>query len=511
MKLQAKLMLHSLISILLAIFIIIYIIIQMLSMQATARAFSDTLIKVEQFNSSLVSYQQSLGNFGRNSTNNNYIHTINKYKDVLEKSSVLESISETNSNPKEQRRIKFIQKKINNMDTSMQSIVDKENASIEAMQLSTKIFGILNDVYLLQLTLDEQYDILTKENNNRIVSISITSGITLLFVSSIFSIILTGRIVSPVKKLNAYSQKIASGDLTLKELKVVSNDEVGQLTHTFNLMRLNLIELIAKIQNNADELKQKNESIHDSISYAKRIQETIIPDQLQLEKILDDHFLIWKPRDVVGGDFLWCHQTKNGVYIAVGDCTGHGVPGALMTTLCISALNNILENGNELSPGHILERLNRMIKKNLNQNTDEFGLTDDGLDIGLCYIERSNLTFSGSKISLLKSTHEEELIEIKGDKKSIGYRRTPNDYVYTNHQVICDRNTTFYLTTDGYIDQNGGFKNYSLGRSKFANIISEVSLLPLKDQKESFIKELHDYMGEETQRDDITVLGFKVL
>lgn len=509
MKLQTKLLLHSFISIVIALFILSFVIQRMLGMQSTANTFSDTLIKVEQLNSSMVSYQQALDNFGKNQTEGNRVNANNKYKDFLQKALILESVTFSTEN--EKRRIDMIRNKIDHIRADMKLVAaSDEKNRIEAMKLSSKMFGIMNDIYILSLSLHEQHDSLSKQNNSSTVTISVASGLILLLVSSVISLYITRTIVRPIKALSDYSQRIASGDLSIKAINYDHNDEVGQLTRSFHTMKLNLSELIDTIKSNADELKRRNERIQDSISYAKRIQESIIPHERKLAELFRDHFLIWSPKDMVGGDFYWTHRTKSGYYVAVGDCTGHGVPGALMSILSISSLKHVVdqEKRQDLSPADILRALNRMIKKDLNQQI-KGGLTDDGLDIGLCYIEDDKVTFAGSKLSLYIQSAR-GLTEIKGDKKSIGYHRTPDEYEFTNHTTEADANTTFFITTDGLVHQNGGETDYSLGKKRLMRMITDYSALPLDRQKDGLLSELKKYMGEQPQRDDITLIAFIV-
>jgi serine phosphatase RsbU (regulator of sigma subunit) len=492
-------------SILVALLIMSYVIVNMMGMQTTANQFSDTLLKMEQLNSAMVTFQQSLDNFGKNPTEGNLFNATRKYSDSLNKSQILNDALFANAD--EKRRVGFLRQKIELIKQDMK-VVTEQRRTTEAMQLSTKIFGVLNDIYLLNLSLNDQSDLLSQEHNKQIVTISIIGGLILLLASIISSMIITRRIVNPIKMLNSYAQKIASGNLSIAEIRYQGEDEVGQLTQSFNLMKRNLSELIERIQANADELKQKNERIHDSIDYAKRIQESLLPDESLFSQSCQEHLLMWKPRDTVGGDFYWCKATKDGFYIAVGDCTGHGVPGALMTTLSISTLDYLVEQTKSPSPANILKELNQMIKEKLNQKTG-MGLTDDGLDIGLCYFAGTTLTFAGSKIPLYIKTDNEFMI-LKGDRKGIGYRRTPSDHPYKDQIIVIEESMTFYMITDGYIDQNGGEKGYSFGKKLFVKTIEKAYPLPLDEQKDLFLNELQQYMGEESQRDDITMLAFKL-
>jgi len=265
-------------------------------------------------------------------------------------------------------------------------------------------------------------------------------------------------------------------------------------------------ELEEQVALRTRELTERNEEILDSIGYAKLLQQSLLPLDRQMAECLSAHFVIWRPRDVVGGDFYWVKQVGERILLAVGDCTGHGVPGAFMTLLAVSALNRIVETIDLEDPAAILSSLNRSLKHTLHQE-DANGLTDDGLDMGMCVLDSDRLIFAGAACSLYK-TIGDEIQEYKGDRKSIGYRKTPIDFSYSNH-VTSVENACFYLTTDGLFDQNGGEKGYSFGKKRFSELIANWRNHPLSAQKNGFLQALSEYMGNEPQRDDITVVGFR--
>ncbi|MEG6522333.1 SpoIIE family protein phosphatase [Desulfotomaculum sp. 1211_IL3151] len=266
-------------------------------------------------------------------------------------------------------------------------------------------------------------------------------------------------------------------------------------------------QLEEQVAARTQELSEKNQKLMDSIDYAKRIQEAILPSNHKLNTFFKDYFLLWKPKDLVGGDFYWSKRFDKELLIAVGDCTGHGVPGALMTMITISVLNQIADEETKADPANILQKLNIFIKETLNQETKE-ALTDDGLDIGLCYFNgEDTMVFAGAKSSLYIKANENIQI-IKGDKKSIGYVRTEKDYYYTNHTLEIKPGTLFYLTTDGFLDQNGGSNANSFGKKRFIEIINGSYQKDLSEQGKVFLNELLNYMGDESQRDDITVMAF---
>lgn len=267
-------------------------------------------------------------------------------------------------------------------------------------------------------------------------------------------------------------------------------------------------QLEEKVAERTRELMEKNDKLSDSIDYAKRIQENLFPREELFKNIFDEHFLVWLPRDKVGGDFYWLKETKDGYLFAIGDCTGHGVPGALMTMLTISNLNYIVEQESEKEPSRILQQLNKSIKKTLKQETKS-GLTDDGLDIGLIYFRHNHsLSFAGAKCSLYIK-NEKELKIIKGDRKSVGYRRTDSNYEFQDTLIHLNKDDVLYMTTDGYVDQNGENDQRSFGRSNFLELIEKHYNKPIGEQKEIFLSAINSYMGNESQRDDITLFACK--
>lgn len=507
MRLQTKLVLNSMISILIALIIMLYIILTMFGMQQTAKSFSDVLVQVEQLNSSLASYQLAIGNYGRNPTESNRLMVVTRHEDMLQQSDRLGTLHTDQTGASEAQRMQFIGDKVDLIRSGADVVIEEGN-TVEAMKLSSKLFGVMNDVYLLKLALKEQYEQLSQANNQRLFTISVVSGLTLLIASGVVSLFITRRIVRPIQLLSIYSRKISEGDLEVAEVHHASDDEVGQLTRSFNLMKRSLAEKIDRIQRDAGVLKEHNERIRDSIHYAERIQRSMFPSEDQLPAEVHEHLLIWKPRDVVGGDFYWWKRSGRGVYIAVGDCTGHGVPGALMTTLSISALNRLADQGDRLTPARMLDQLNEMIKRNLHKD-NETVLSDDGLDLALLYVEEGKVTFAGAKLSLYV-VDGQQVDEIRGDRKSIGYKRTPEDYRFHEQQVAVHPDTVLYITTDGYLDQNGGEQDYAFGRRRFVRLLQEASGLSMAQQKDMFIDQLGEYQGKEWQRDDITLLGLRL-
>jgi len=272
-------------------------------------------------------------------------------------------------------------------------------------------------------------------------------------------------------------------------------------------VQLNL-ELEQEIEERIAEIKDKNIKIMESIQYAKTIQESILPTADVLKRVFADNFVLWRPRDIVGGDFYWLRETEQGFILVVGDCTGHGVPGALMTMTVNSILSNILTKGNILGPASIIKELNRQLKEALNKDKGDQA-TDDGLDAAICCYVKGKLYFASARITMYMLT-EGKVTTYDGYKSGIGYIKSVFLDDFVDVEVSVKQGDRIYITTDGYVDQNGGSNNYSFGRRKFREIISNTTSLSIIEQGGWYEKELDRYMGQEQQRDDVTIIGFEL-
>lgn len=269
------------------------------------------------------------------------------------------------------------------------------------------------------------------------------------------------------------------------------------------------VELESKVQERTRELAERNKEMTDSILYANRIQQSVLPSEATLSASLSEYFAVWKPRDVVGGDFYWLRKVGDVQWVAVGDCTGHGVPGALMTMLSVSLLDRIADSGDHASPAVVLGKLNALLKETLGQ-MDEEGLTDDGLDLGLMFFVGDRAIYAGTGVTLAVGDRE-GMRRVKGDRRKIGYRRTPIDISYTDHyfEANSESERVFYLVTDGIVDQNGAGGTASLGKTRLLEWLALHRTAPLAEQGERFEQALFAYMKGEPQRDDMTLLAFK--
>ncbi|HCX99089.1 MAG TPA: hypothetical protein DG754_03030, partial [Bacteroidales bacterium] len=273
-----------------------------------------------------------------------------------------------------------------------------------------------------------------------------------------------------------------------------------------------------EIETQRDELAHQNKQTHASIQYAHTIQQAILPDR----KSIDEHFenfIIYKPKDVVSGDFYWFSQLqksgKKGTerfIFAVADCTGHGVPGAFMSMIGSRILCEIINEKKIKDPAKILTELDKMLKLVLHQETSE---NFDGMDVSLCLIERIDevqylVKFAGANRPLLFYSNSQGLVEvIKGNRKSIGSVLPDIDSQYENKLLHLRSGDSIFLYTDGITDQNNEFGKKFTSK-KLITIIQDSIESPMQIIGEELDMILNRFKGKETQRDDITVVGLRV-
>jgi len=256
-----------------------------------------------------------------------------------------------------------------------------------------------------------------------------------------------------------------------------------------------------------------NEKIMESIRYAKMIQSSLLPDRRIIDKLIPESFFLYQPKDIVGGDIYFVDEINHGFILAVIDCTGHGVPGAFMTMIACSALKRIIKDERTDDPSMILQKLNIAVKTTLHQDTDH-GLSDDGMDIGICvvYPLKSQLIFAGAKLPLFYY-FDHQVHPVKPNKQSIGYKKSKHshiDFKFSNHVIDLQKGMIFYLTTDGFQDQMGGIKEKRFGKTRFINTLKDISQLSLENQKQKLLEIFHEHSGDNDIQDDFTIVGFKV-
>jgi serine phosphatase RsbU (regulator of sigma subunit) len=290
------------------------------------------------------------------------------------------------------------------------------------------------------------------------------------------------------------------------------------------VLEIKVLERTAEISQKNLELQEKNRDITASIIYAERIQRAILPRKELLDSLFKEYFIIFKPRDIVSGDFYWGTKVENISIITAVDCTGHGVPGAFMSILGATSLNEIINKEYITHPGVILRRLRKDVINSLQQK-GESGEQKDGMDIALCTIDLENmkLQFAGAnnpfylirdsrstRLEIGNQTEFENLIlyEIKGDKMPISFFDLMDKF--TVHEIDIQKGDMIYLFTDGFADQFGGPERKKLRYKNFKNLLLSHSTKSMEEQKDLLSRALEEWQGDYDQIDDILLIGVKI-
>ena len=255
-------------------------------------------------------------------------------------------------------------------------------------------------------------------------------------------------------------------------------------------------------------LNQKNKEILDSIEYAKRIQNAILPTPHAFAQLLPHSFILYMPKDIVAGDFYWMDSVEDTIFFAACDCTGHGVPGAMVSVVCNNALNRAVNEFGERIPGKILDKTRELVLENFERSDEE---VHDGMDASLCALHTSamQLQWSGANNPLWIYRSGSRIIEeVKPDKQAIG--RGYEGKRFTTQELQLQKGDTLYLFTDGYVDQFGGEKGKKLTKARFREFLLSIAEMNMEQQREKLLN-FHDaYRGPHEQVDDICVIGVRV-
>jgi len=266
------------------------------------------------------------------------------------------------------------------------------------------------------------------------------------------------------------------------------------------------------------KLEQTLKHTRESIEYAALIQSSLVPDNNVFRKYFKEYFVIWHPKDIVGGDIYLFNELRNDdeCLLMCIDCTGHGVPGAFVTMLVKSIesqlVSEIYNNPDmDIHPSWVLQFFNKRMKKLLKQDKEQT-ITNIGFDGSIIYYNKQKniIRFSGAESVGFIRKKDGEIITLKGDRKSVGYRQVPDDYEYKEIEIPVEPGMKLFLTTDGYIDQNGGAKGFPFGKKRFKKIIEEYGQESMADLQEIFMYEMSSYenaIEDNDRNDDMTVIG----
>ncbi len=259
----------------------------------------------------------------------------------------------------------------------------------------------------------------------------------------------------------------------------------------------------------SQSITHREDELFQSLQYASLIQAALLPPSKQINRIFPSHFIVYLPKDIVSGDFYWITKKGEWIYFAAADCTGHGVPGALMSILGITFLNEILSTKSFLLPNRVLNMLREKIMKALHQ-TGEHDHSKDGMDISLCAFNTQTkiLHYSGANNPFYYFRNN-ALHIIKGDRMPIGISGN-EERSFANHKLQLKEKDMLYIFSDGYADQFGGPDGKKLKANRFKELLTLYHTKNLKVQKEALLNELIDWMEDHEQVDDILIMGLRV-
>ncbi|KOY85373.1 hypothetical protein AD998_03695 [bacterium 336/3] len=318
-------------------------------------------------------------------------------------------------------------------------------------------------------------------------------------------------------------KQLEEQNIELKEQKeelLVMNEEIKQQNEEIVSQRDHIDEQNKILENKNFIIERTNQEITSSINYAKRIQHAILPEIETIKSFFPESFVLYKPRDIVSGDFYWFTSKNYKIIIAAVDCTGHGIPGALMSMIGNEILNDIIKSRNITEPDKILYQLRKGIIHTLRQEESN---NQDGMDVAICTVDNfpdsykehlgeAKLEYAGAGISLLYMQND-ILNQIKGDRIIIGGLKTyDSEQSFQKHSISLTIPTTIYLSSDGYTDQFGGSEKKKFSSKRFKELLQKIHPLSMEKQQHYLKQTIENWMleGDEKQLDDITVLGIRL-
>jgi len=330
----------------------------------------------------------------------------------------------------------------------------------------------------------------------------------------------TKVITLPIKKLVENVDTITNGNLR-ERAEVLGNNEITQLSEKFNMMIAQLEgyyyeleekvkERTVRIEHQKEEIEEQKKHIMDSIYYARRIQNAILPSYRMIDNYLSSYFILYLPKDIVSGDFYWMHEIDNLFMMAAVDCTGHGVPGAFMSIVGFNQLNQSVTVKKARRASDILDELNKGVITTLNENRSDSSIKD-GMDLALCVFDfaAKKVEFGGANNPLVL-IRDNKVTKYKGDRFPIGAYEGTKRQQFKNNEIELLDGDCLYLFSDGYADQFGGPENKKFMYRRFEQLLLEINSKPMEVQKEFLQNRINEWMGTNDQVDDILVIGIRI-
>jgi len=335
-------------------------------------------------------------------------------------------------------------------------------------------------------------------------------------------------LVDGMDRTTQFARQVGSGNFDSDYRPLSSSDTLGSallkmredLRENERVLEAKVIERTEQVVHQKEEIEAKNgelevlfKHVTDSIKYAKRIQEAILPPDSLVKAILPNSFVLYKPKDIVSGDFYWMEQKDEKTMFAAVDCTGHGVPGAFMSIVGHNILKQVVSNNNFTTPALILDKLNEGVSETLHHGGHEHeeGQAKDGMDISFCCIDFKTLElqYAGAynPLYIIRDGH---LIQTKADKFPIGLFLGEEKKKFTNHSIQLQKGDTVYIFSDGFADQFGGPYGRKFMAIPFRVLLMDINKEPIEKQKEILNKTIEEWRGQLDQVDDILVIGVKI-
>jgi len=318
---------------------------------------------------------------------------------------------------------------------------------------------------------------------------------------------------------NSYFKALSEHDIlgnSLLSMRSSLKEATDQLKRNEEILEQKVIERTAEVVKQKEIIENKNQQLTAGINYAKRIQEAMLPQPQFLNESLTDAFILFKPRDLVSGDFYWFRQINDLLVVAAVDCTGHGVPGGFMSMLGISLLNEITRKKTHIYTNEVLDEMRKQVKNSLGQ-TGKGHEQKDGMDIAICALDTKNsiLQYAGANnpLLLIRNNNPGEITELRPDKMPIGIY-VGEEKPFSNQQIQLEKGDKIYLFSDGYVDQFGGPKGRKFLASKFKELLLQICHRPMQEQKIILDQTIENWIfspdAKGKQIDDILVIGFKI-
>ncbi|GAB4133427.1 MAG: hypothetical protein OHK0045_14100 [Raineya sp.] len=385
-------------------------------------------------------------------------------------------------------------------------LYEKQDSTKQAYEYYKKRQAIKDSVFsnqrMLQISqMRVRYDLESKEKENELLKNNLSKERTLRILGLAFSIIVLFSgiwIYRNSKKIERFNQELYK-----------KNEEISSTLESLEQANQAISIKNKEIEQRSQEIEIKNTDLIQSIGYSLLIQEAMLPSEEVMQTLLSDYFVIWEPRDIISGDFYWVADKPDKLIVVLADCTGHGVPGALMSMLGSNLLNNIVHDKEVHQPHIILEMMDKEIISILHK---EHTTLNDAMEMAILVIEKNAnfLHYAGAGIPLYYIS-DGTIQTIAPNKTSIGNASSTKQH-FTFHTIIKSPKTKFYLSTDGYKDQFGGEHNKKFGSKQFKKVLEEIADKTMQEQKEILTRRLYLWQkaSQESQTDDITVLGFRI-